>query len=662
MRARVPIFNAPVWRVPVQKRSGFAKLALAAFLMLSITITRGPVSFFPGLSHAASTYAAEASMSASSDDAYHTPGGWPDYNHRDTVVYAGAPGGNGPTWGGWRFTGLDLPANAVIVDAYVELTQAEWGEVFTTTLALEDSPSPSTFSAESSPAHRWQDRTDFQVDWTWTRGVPGSRVRTPSLANGIQELLSSYGAIDTVVLLESGEGVATGKYHGWASYDADPALAPRLHIEYTVGAASSEARDPQPEPAPTLTPAPTPTSTPAPTPTPLPVTPPSALLVPEAQARVGGSTDVALVLDTAPYGVSGFDLVVTLDGDGVAQVAEVLTPEYGVALGEVVSEYQAHIRAADVADLIGQGDTQVVLGWVKVKGVGVGSTKVNVRALRMDDDRGVPVKPAPGSGTVIVLNVPPAVELAPAGTIEEGQPFSASGSFTDAGEDTWTATVDYGDGSGEQSLELTGKSFSLGHVYADNGDYRAVVTVTDASRDSGSAQLSIKVLNVAPRVEAGQDVTLKAGEEFSRKGTFADPGADSWTATVDYGDGSGARPLALDGNSFTLGHVYSAAGEYTVTITVSDDDGGTGSATFVATVASYCPTLPGMEAPAQDLDSDGLCEDVNGNGRLDFADVRDFFRHLDSPEVQGNPQAFDFSGNGRVDMTDVKALFRMTKG
>lgn len=660
MRARVPIFRAPVWRVPVQKRAGFAKLALAAFLMLSITIARGPVSFFPQPSLAASIYAAEASMSASSDDAYHTPGGWPDYNDRDTVVYAGAPGGNGPTWGGWRFTGLDLPANAVIVDAYVELTQAEWGEVFTTTLALEDSPSPSTFSPESSPAHRWQDRTDFQVRWTWAKSVPGSRVRTPSLANGIQELLNSYGAIDSVVLLESGEGVATGQYHSWASFDADPALAPRLHVEYTAGGVSSESEDPRPEPVPTLMP--TPTSTPAPTPTPLPVIASSAFVVPEARTPVGGATEVALVLDNAPYGVSGFDLVVTLDGAGIARITSVLTPDYGVALGEVVSDYQARVRAADVADLISQGDTNVVLAWVKVQGVSVGSTKLNVRALRMDDDRGLAVKPAPGAGTIRVLNVPPAVELSQVGEVEEGQAFSASGSFTDAGNDTWTATVDYGDGSGQQRLELSDKSFSLRHVYADNGDYRAVVTVTDASGDSGSAQLSVKVLNVAPRVEAGQDVTLKVGEELSRQGAFADPGADGWTATVDYGDGSGARPLALDGNSFTLGHVYSAAGEYTVTVTVSDDDGGTGSATFVATVAPYCPTLPGVEAPAQDLDSDGLCEDVNGNGRLDFADVRDFFRHLDSPEVQGNPQAFDFSGNGRVDMTDVKALFRMTKG
>ena len=71
------------------------------------------------------------------------------------------------------------------------------------------------------------------------------------------------------------------------------------------------------------------------------------------------------------------------------------------------------------------------------------------------------------------------------------------------------------------------------------------------------------------------------------------------------------------------------------------------------------PTLPGMSAPAQDLDGDGLAEDTNGNGRLDFADVVALFNHLDSSAVQDNETVFDFDGNGSVDSSDVVALFDM---
>ncbi|MCP3869201.1 MAG: hypothetical protein GY703_14090, partial [Gammaproteobacteria bacterium] len=65
---------------------------------------------------------------------------------------------------------------------------------------------------------------------------------------------------------------------------------------------------------------------------------------------------------------------------------------------------------------------------------------------------------------------------------------------------------------------------------------------------------------------------------------FSDPGADSWTATVDYGNGAGPQPLLLNPDkSFTLSHVYVDDGFYTVTVVVIDDDGGSGSDT--ATIA-----------------------------------------------------------------------------
>ena len=72
-----------------------------------------------------------------------------------------------------------------------------------------------------------------------------------------------------------------------------------------------------------------------------------------------------------------------------------------------------------------------------------------------------------------------------------------------------------------------------------------------------------------------------------------------------------------------------------------------------------CPTLTlsGIVAQSRDLRGDGLCEDINGNGRLDFNDVVMFFENLNTPEVQGNWRVFDFNSNGGVDMGDVIVLF-----
>ena len=80
---------------------------------------------------------------------------------------------------------------------------------------------------------------------------------------------------------------------------------------------------------------------------------------------------------------------------------------------------------------------------------------------------------------------------------------------------------------------------------------------------------------------------MAAGSMFVRNGFFTDPGADSWTATVDYGDGNGAVPLALNpAQRFSLQHRYVTPGIYTVTVSVRDDDGGVGMTSFRVTVLS----------------------------------------------------------------------------
>src|SRR5262249_19325603 len=60
--------------------------------------------------------------------------------------------------------------------------------------------------------------------------------------------------------------------------------------------------------------------------------------------------------------------------------------------------------------------------------------------------------------------------------------------------------------------------------------------------------------NQAPTVNAGPDVAAK-GWRFTGSGSFADFDGRAWTATVNYGDGSGPRPLTLQSDrGFSLSH------------------------------------------------------------------------------------------------------------
>ena len=196
------------------------------------------------------------------------------------------------------------------------------------------------------------------------------------------------------------------------------------------------------------------------------------------------------------------------------------------------------------------------------------------------------------TATVTVLNQAPAVDQLPPATINEGGIYTAAGSFTDPGADGWTATVDYGDGTGVQPLTLSGKTFSLGHLYPQNGFYTVTVTVADDDGGAGSGSTQVTVNNVAPMVNAGPDVVLDDTRVFTSAGWFTDPGADTWTATVNYGDGTGEQPLALNPDkSFALSHQYSTNGSFTVTVSVRDSDAATGSDTALVVAGNKPPQV-----------------------------------------------------------------------
>jgi len=91
---------------------------------------------------------------------------------------------------------------------------------------------------------------------------------------------------------------------------------------------------------------------------------------------------------------------------------------------------------------------------------------------------------------------------------------------------------------------------------------------------------------VAPQVEPFAGATILRGETYAAGGSFTDPGTEVWTATVDYGDGSGSRSLTLDGKTFQLSHPYASAGTFTGGVTVND---GEASGEAAATVTVLTP-------------------------------------------------------------------------
>jgi hypothetical protein len=80
---------------------------------------------------------------------------------------------------------------------------------------------------------------------------------------------------------------------------------------------------------------------------------------------------------------------------------------------------------------------------------------------------------------------------------------------------------------------------------------------------------------------------------------------------------------------------------------------------WVVKLAGESPVVavPGASNLARDLDGDGKYEDVNGNGRKDFADVTLYFTQMTWIGANEPLAAFDYNGNGRIDFADVTWIF-----
>ena len=186
------------------------------------------------------------------------------------------------------------------------------------------------------------------------------------------------------------------------------------------------------------------------------------------------------------------------------------------------------------------------------------------------------------------------VSLPATATAREGVRWSRAGGYFDGAGALWTATVDYAAGPGDQTLPLTtgggeGQSgaFTLSHTWPDDGRRTVRVAVTSELARMATATVAVSVRNVAPKVAGGRDVRVHAGARLTRTCSFRDPGADVWKGWVSYGDGSARQALRLRADmTFRLSHRFAGprGRRCTVTLCVTDDDGGRGIDRFAVAV------------------------------------------------------------------------------
>ncbi len=192
------------------------------------------------------------------------------------------------------------------------------------------------------------------------------------------------------------------------------------------------------------------------------------------------------------------------------------------------------------------------------------------------------------------------------------------------------------------------------------GTYYVTFLVSDGkASDAEVVAITVQSVNVAPIVVAGSDASLEEGATFTGAGYFVDPDPDTWTATVDYGDGSGLQPLALNPDkTFQLNHVYADNGTYTVTVTVMDDYDGSHSDTLTVAVVNVAPTaVIGNSGPVMEgspvtvslsdaFDPSGA--DTAAGFRYSFATSLADLATTYADAVEASSRSFTFDDNGTM--------------
>jgi PKD repeat protein len=193
------------------------------------------------------------------------------------------------------------------------------------------------------------------------------------------------------------------------------------------------------------------------------------------------------------------------------------------------------------------------------------------------------------------------------GTEGSAVQFSSSGSLDPDGSIV-TYAWDFGDGSMSATANPS-------HTYVAAGTYNVSLTVTDDAGDSTSdattATIEANFVNEPPTADANGPYAGFVGDTVVFDGS-ASTDADGAVVRYDWDFGDGI--VAADAGPVPT-HVYAAAGQFTVTLTVTDDLGATGSNSSSVTIAgrdaasdgetqynSYCASCHGdpWVAPAVD--------------------------------------------------------------
>ncbi|NIO63389.1 MAG: PKD domain-containing protein, partial [Gammaproteobacteria bacterium] len=198
---------------------------------------------------------------------------------------------------------------------------------------------------------------------------------------------------------------------------------------------------------------------------------------------------------------------------------------------------------------------------------------------------------------------------------------------------------DFGDGSNSTGV-------SANHSYADDGVYTVTLTLTDDDGATSTATASKTILNRSPTASFTESATTVYTDEmiyFNATASY-DPDGSIVSYFWDFGDGANASGV-------TVAHAFSDDGVYTVTLTVTDNDGSADTATSTKTILNRSPVAVFTESTETAYVGEPITFNASGSYDLDGYIATYFWDFGDGSNGTGTVLEHTYSTNQTYTVT-----------
>ncbi len=437
------------------------------------------------------------------------------------------------------------------------------------------------------------------------------------------------------------------------------------------------------------------------------------LTLDNVQANPGEPFQVSLTLASAPEGLQQYLFTLSLTDPSIATFASIESVTIASDLFQLVSLSDSLIefRALDLNNDIRPGSENIVLALVQINGVAEGQTEIILEANAFVDDRGVKIdpqiqnaqiniggsnQPSPDSGGIQpISNAPKPLP----GRSNLPQDLDGDGLFEDVNgdgvfnEDDATLLFNH---LNEDSVQADVVFFDFDQdgqlTFEDvNAMIRLIVDtnpVVELPVDQDVPQIRVQSIRANVEGIALVDVILTSApqglERYDVRVSLTGPGVAqiigvrSVALGVDFFEVIEQRDtdirfrgadlenrIGVGGQDIVLAQLQlqgSMPGLVQVELNFelfSNDDSQAVAPVVTPGEVDFFQgptTLEGGFGAPNDLDGDGLFEDVNGDGELTEADALLLSFNIDAANVLNNVEFFDFNDDGQITFADAMRL------